>query len=215
MQVTGQLPRGDSALCYDKYDLLWGDNSYVQEIIVTTLKPLSVTRWESKIDSLKPIRYQIKEIYNALIQLSKTTQGDIQTRHEAECLANKLTDYKFLISIVVWYDILFQINIVSKSLKSITMDVVTATSLIKSCVEYISKYRTSGYNDALMKANELEDILGIEKKFNDLSRSRKRKRQFDYESQHEEESDPENIFKREFFYSLLDTALVVIEDRFE
>jgi len=44
------------------------------------------------------------------------------------------------------------------------MDVVTATSLMKSCVECISKYyRTSGYNDALMKANELAEILGIEK----------------------------------------------------
>jgi len=95
------------------------------------------------------------------------------------------------------------------------MDVVPATSLMKSCVEYISKYRTSGYNDALMEANELTNILGIEKKFNELSRSRKRKRQFEYESQHEEESDPKNIFKREFFYSLLDKALVVIEDCFK
>jgi len=42
-----------------------------------TLKPLNVTRWGSRIDSLKPIRYQIKEIYNALIQISETPQGDI------------------------------------------------------------------------------------------------------------------------------------------
>lgn len=79
----------------------------------------------------------------------------------------------------------------------------------------VSKKLTSGYNDAFMKANELADILEIEKKFKDLSWRIKSKRQFDYETLHGEQSDPGNIFKREFFYLLLGTALLVTEDRFE
>lgn len=82
------------------------------------LKPLSTTRWENRIDSLKPIRYQIKEVYNALIEISASLLTDIGTKHEEDLLVNKLTDFQFLISIVVWYDLLFQINIVSKSMQS-------------------------------------------------------------------------------------------------
>ena len=35
-----------------------------------TLKPLSKTRWESRIDALKPLRYQLGDIYDALINIS-------------------------------------------------------------------------------------------------------------------------------------------------
>ena len=35
-----------------------------------TLKPLSKTRWESRIDALKLLRYQLGDIYDALINIS-------------------------------------------------------------------------------------------------------------------------------------------------
>ncbi|XP_066978824.1 zinc finger MYM-type protein 1-like [Macrobrachium rosenbergii] len=35
-----------------------------------TVKPLSETRWESRIDALKPIRYQIGDIYDALTEMA-------------------------------------------------------------------------------------------------------------------------------------------------
>lgn len=93
-----------------------------RHITSLTLKSLSITRWESRVESLKPIRFQINEINDALIEISECPHADIGTRHEANCLANKLTDFKFLVSIVVWYDLLFRINIVSKSMQNVTID---------------------------------------------------------------------------------------------
>ncbi|CAM5160666.1 unnamed protein product [Eretmochelys imbricata] len=38
-----------------------------------TVKPLSQTRWESHIDALKPLRYELGNIYDALIKISDDT----------------------------------------------------------------------------------------------------------------------------------------------
>ena len=36
-----------------------------------TVKPLSETRWESQIDALKPLRYQLCDIYDVLTELTE------------------------------------------------------------------------------------------------------------------------------------------------
>lgn len=36
-------------------------------------------------------------------------------------LSNQLTDFNFLVSIVIWYYILFQINVISKSMQNQTL----------------------------------------------------------------------------------------------
>ena len=48
-----------------------------------TLKPLSKTRWESRIDALKLLRYQLGDIYDALINISDwsiVSYNDILTK---------------------------------------------------------------------------------------------------------------------------------------
>ncbi|XP_046989530.1 uncharacterized protein LOC124595020 [Schistocerca americana] len=46
-----------------------------------SLKPLSDTRWESRIDALIPQRFQIGGVYDALVQISEEFDG--MTTHEA------------------------------------------------------------------------------------------------------------------------------------
>ncbi|XP_066946034.1 zinc finger MYM-type protein 1-like [Macrobrachium rosenbergii] len=71
-----------------------------------TVKPLSETRWESRIDALKPIRYQIGDIYDALTEMAtdSTLLGSSgnSTRAEAKALANGIATFKFLVSLLVW-----------------------------------------------------------------------------------------------------------------
>ena len=55
-----------------------------------TPKPLSQTRWETLIESVKPIKFQVLEIRDALLQLAKTSE-DPKTKSEADCLASFLS----------------------------------------------------------------------------------------------------------------------------
>jgi hypothetical protein len=46
----------------------------------------SQTRWESRIESIKAIKFQTPQIREALLQLAKTSE-DPKTKNEANCLA--------------------------------------------------------------------------------------------------------------------------------
>lgn len=53
---------------------------------------------------------------------------DAETCHEAISLANQLTDFKFINSLVVWYYILFQVNLVGKNMQSKTIDLINGSN---------------------------------------------------------------------------------------
>ncbi|KAK4875170.1 hypothetical protein RN001_011592 [Aquatica leii] len=53
---------------------------YVTEL---TLKPLSATRWSSRVDALKPLRFQLCEIYDALIEITEDVNRDAKTKIKA------------------------------------------------------------------------------------------------------------------------------------
>jgi hypothetical protein len=42
-----------------------------KHITQLTLKPLSESRWESRIDAIRPFRYQTSEIFDALYEISQ------------------------------------------------------------------------------------------------------------------------------------------------
>jgi hypothetical protein len=66
-----------------------------------TLKPLSQTRWESRIESIKAIKFQTPQIRDALLQLAKTSE-DPKTKGEANCLATyEIESFEFLLSMTI------------------------------------------------------------------------------------------------------------------
>ncbi|GBM95727.1 hypothetical protein AVEN_56740-1, partial [Araneus ventricosus] len=48
-----------------------------------TLKPLSDTKWESRIDAIKPLMYQIGQIYDALLRIYENKDIDSSISDEA------------------------------------------------------------------------------------------------------------------------------------
>ncbi|XP_042466060.1 zinc finger MYM-type protein 1-like [Zingiber officinale] len=66
-----------------------------------TVKPLSQTRWESHVESVKPIKEQTAQIRDALLDLTNDTE-DPKTKSEAESLAlYELEKFEFLLGVRV------------------------------------------------------------------------------------------------------------------
>uniref|UniRef100_A0A2N9GKQ8 TTF-type domain-containing protein n=1 Tax=Fagus sylvatica TaxID=28930 RepID=A0A2N9GKQ8_FAGSY len=69
-------------------------------------KALSVTRWESHIESVRAIRSQPEELRDALIEISNTSKDDVVMAEAKGLCFNALEDFEFLISLCIWYKIL-------------------------------------------------------------------------------------------------------------
>ncbi|CAG9837619.1 unnamed protein product [Diabrotica balteata] len=54
-----------------------------KHVSALTVKPLSDTRWESRIDAIGPVRYQAGEIYDTLLELSTDPSGDAYAKSTA------------------------------------------------------------------------------------------------------------------------------------
>jgi len=82
-----------------------------------TLKSLSTTRWESHIASVKAIKSQISQIRDALFKLAEISEDAKLSRDAGSLASGELSSFEFILSLVIWYDVLDKINLVSKKLQ--------------------------------------------------------------------------------------------------
>jgi hypothetical protein len=123
----------------------------------------------------------MSEIREALFAVADKSRGPI-VKAEAESLANfEVGNVEFILATIMWYDILFAVNTVSKLLQSANMQLDVATEQIKGLVTYLTKYWDTGFHSAMITAKEIASTTDVEQVFKQ-NRNRQRKRQFDYES---------------------------------
>ena len=193
-----------------------------------SIKSQSDTRWESRIKCIKPLRYNLKEVLLALKDLEaisiemeelpqKTSENclrkDGRAASETKSLIAHLSKWSFLLSVFIWYDILFQVNKASKILQSYGVSLHTMETEIQATEKFLQNYRTTGYDSAATSAVEIAQELDIDPSF-PPSRSGKKRRLFDYQGEEEQRATPELKFKSNFFYPLVDQAIMSIKERF-
>nr|XP_047141266.1 uncharacterized protein LOC101239105 [Hydra vulgaris] len=186
---------------------------YVSQL---TLKPLSATRWASRIDALKPLRFQLCKIYDALILIIEDVNRDAETKVKARGLAKNIKNYKFICGVILWHDILFEINSVSKLLQSVTINISDCVRMLSETIKKLKSYRQSGYIQMKIAAKEIAENLECSTEFPDDTevRPRRKKRQFDYEKAVDEPLTEEKKFKINFFNYILDITLNSLNERF-
>ncbi|KAK5641464.1 hypothetical protein RI129_010011 [Pyrocoelia pectoralis] len=89
-----------------------------KECLSLTVKPLSDTRWESRVDAVKVLKYNLGSINDALYNLFNDSSRDRNTRNLAKSLTSKIKSYKFVCSLFVWYNILSKLNVISKLMQN-------------------------------------------------------------------------------------------------
>ncbi|XP_035231722.1 uncharacterized protein LOC118203548, partial [Stegodyphus dumicola] len=169
----------------------------LKNISCLTLKPLSNTRWESKIEAIRPVRYQLGEIYDALFEISEDECFSNEVQYEAQSLCTKIKDYKFICSLIVWHDLLNRINPVSKQLQEKGLSVTLALKAISNLKTFIEEYKSDiNYKSILEKAKELSEEVDGEPQFKTVEEVRRRKKKchFDYEHADESPRSPEEKF---------------------
>ncbi|XP_020263213.1 zinc finger MYM-type protein 1-like [Asparagus officinalis] len=127
-----------------------------------TLKSLSTTRWESHIESVKAIKSQASQIREALFKLTEISE-DAKLSRDAQSLASgELSSFEFILSLVIWHDILHKINLVSKKLQSEDMRLDAAVRQLEGLVLFFENYRINGFVSAMIDAKQISLDMGIE-----------------------------------------------------
>jgi len=183
-----------------------------------TVKPLSETRWESRIDAIKVLRYNLEKIYDALYKLYIDSTRDNDTRNVANTLLMKISSYKFICSIVIWYSVLTKINVVSKMMQKKDVALPNIVNMLKDVDTHFKECRSeNGFKMMLQEAKKIAEEIDCETTFPTITnvRPRKKKRMFDYESKDENVESPEKHFKVNFYFILLDITISKIQERFE
>ena len=179
-----------------------------------TVKSLSQTRWESRIDSVKAIRYQAPKIRDALFELGETCE-DPKIKSEAKCLAEyELENFEFLLGMTIWFDILFAINSVSKTLQSEDMHIEIAIDQLKGLLTYFKNYRENGFTCAMISAKEIANEMDVEPKFRE-KRVIRRKKHFGESVDCDKNQTPEESFRIEYFLYIVDQVIFSLTSRFE
>ena len=180
-----------------------------------SIKSQSDTRWESRIKCIKPLRYNLKEVLLALKDLEAISiqRKDGRAASETKSLIADLSKWSFLLSVFIWYDILFQVNKASKILQSYGVSLHTMETEIQTTEKFLQNYRTTGYDSAATSAVQIAQELDIDPSF-PPSRSGKKRKLFDYQGEEEQRATPELKFKSNFFYPLADQAMMSIKERF-
>ncbi|CAM2116512.1 unnamed protein product [Caretta caretta] len=130
------------------------------------VEPLSETRWKSQIDALKPLRYQLGDICDAPIEIYDDTiltgSSGNTSRVDAKDLAKAISSFKFLVSLVMWYEILFEINMTSKQLQVKEFnkrDTINQLGQTKKVL--VGRRSDADFEKTLVDAGELAEELDI------------------------------------------------------
>lgn len=179
-----------------------------------TVKKSCDTRWESKIESVRALRYQIKEIRDALSEVVEITD-DSKIKSETRSLLNVVSSYEFLLALAIWHDLLFAVNTVSKNLQSEKMHLGVASELLEGLLKFLEQYRNEGFISATLVAKEMSELLDVKPKLQKV-RQRKKRKLFEYEGDDEPVSGTaEEVFKVDYFYRIVDCTIQSIRNRFQ
>lgn len=184
----------------------------VNDVKSYTLKHLSSTRWESRHKSVQALIAQYCSILRSLAHL-KLTSHDAEVRRAATRITENITTFEFIVLLILWEHILRCIYAVSKHLQSKSVNLSTATVLLKEAADFVSQLR-SKFDDVCQRAESTATQWGAEATFKD-TRIRTKKRFLEELSNDCRLETPRDRFRVKIFLPVVDTCLMQLQTRFE
>ena len=177
-----------------------------------TLKKLCTTRWASRINSVRAVKNRFIDVLKVLTRITLESK-DPKERADAVALKAHLNRFEFILMIIIWERILTSINLASKELQKVNLDLSVSVKLLSMALEEL-KYLRESWNEVLGEAHTIAQRWGIPACFKSR-RIRKTKRFFDELVTDSRLADAEMAFKVNNFYKVLDIAISQLRQRFE
>lgn len=115
-------------------------------------------------DAVKAVRYQLPEIVDPLTALKEyaSEKKDPECASSAGSIREEMKKWPFMVSTFVWYNVLYNINRVSKILQSPSVSIETVRREIMAVSDYLEEFREHGFNSAKTDAREIAEKMEVE-----------------------------------------------------
>jgi hypothetical protein len=133
-----------------------------------------------------------------LNELRHASNVEPKDKSDAKKLFDVLGTFEFLISMVIWHDVLFSINKVSKKLQSPATCIDYTLDLIQDMMKYFESYRNEGFSNCLTVARDIANDMDVPASF-PVKRHATRKKQFEESDSQEEILEAERALKLNIF----------------
>lgn len=153
-------------------------------------------------EAVKGVCYQLPEILEALAALKDyaTEKWDADVVSTAESIFQEMQKFPFVASTIVWDNVVFQINKVSKILQSPKVSVETISKEIRTVTIFLEEFQNERLESAKTDARETAGNLNMEMSWPEV-RQRRTPRHFDYEGR--EQIQLQLIYSKDRFSCLL------------
>jgi hypothetical protein len=100
-----------------------------------------------------------------LNELCHASDVEPKDKSDAKNLFDVLGTFEFLFSMVIWHDVLFAVNKVSKKLQSAAMCINSTLDLIQDMMKYFESYRNEGFSNCLTVARDIANDMDVPASF--------------------------------------------------
>ena len=87
------------------------------------------------------------------------TSDDRKCQSEAVSVTKELKSYKFLVTLCIWFEILFQFNLLSKMMQSNDMELDNCLELLQKVQEFLIHFKADGFINSKIAASGLIEEL--------------------------------------------------------
>ncbi|KAK8356772.1 hypothetical protein V6Z11_A05G379000 [Gossypium hirsutum] len=141
--------------------------------------------------------------YSLNLTLSDMAHSCIRaSKSEVESLVNALGSFEFLLDMVIWYEVLFAINMMSKKLESKSMCIDSTIKQLEGVLSYFEKYRDEYFTSSMNIAKSITLDMDVESTLPTKRRD-------------EEIQSTDELFRVDYFLVIVDMTITSLKSRFE
>ena len=113
---------------------------------------------------MQPIKCQTPQIISALKELAKVSTDDVAAVSDAQGLVSALEKFETLVGMVIWHDILFSVNMVSKKLQEKIVCIDATIKHIEGVISFFKTFIDDVFYTSIESAKAIASDMGIEPK---------------------------------------------------